>query len=89
MDNVLFLLGDFPVTRAQAAIGAVIVLALLLVVVLVGVMRASAQRASEAAGQLAEQLRAGFLDQLADRDARIQALDHQVRVERERGADLL
>ncbi|MFK4810748.1 DNA recombination protein RmuC [Devosia sp. ZW T5_3] len=89
MDNVLFLVGDFPVTQAQAAIGAVIMLALLVFVMLVAVMRASAQRASEAAGQLAEQLRTGFLDQLADRDARIQALDHQVRVERERGVDLL
>ena len=88
MDNVLFILGDFPVTQGQAAIGAVIVLALVAIAILIGVMGAGARKAADSARQMADQLRAGLLAQLADRDARIQALDHQVRVEREKGSDL-
>jgi DNA recombination protein RmuC len=89
MDTLLFTIGDVPVTTAQAAIGAAAVVALLIVILLLGAMRASARRAEEAGQLAAEQLRTSFLEQLADRDARIQGLDHQVRVERERGVDLL
>lgn len=89
MDTLLFTIGDVPVTTAQAAIGAAALIALLIVILLLGAMRASARRAEEAGQLAAEQLRTSFLEQLADRDARIQGLDHQVRVERERGVDLL
>ncbi|WP_332698803.1 DNA recombination protein RmuC [Devosia sp.] len=89
MDNVLFIIGDFPVTLAMALVGGVALVALLLVVVTIAVMSASASRAAEAGAQLVAQLREGFLAQLGERDRRIQELDHQVRVERERGVDLL
>lgn len=89
MDTLLFTIGDVPVTTAQAVIGAAALVALLIVILLLGAMRASARRAEEAGQLAAEQLRTSFLEQLADRDARIQGLDHQVRVERERGVDLL
>ncbi|WP_332688987.1 DNA recombination protein RmuC [Devosia sp.] len=89
MDNVLFVIGDFPVTQAMALVGGVALVALLLVVVTIAVMSASASRAAEAGAQLVAQLREGFLAQLGERDRRIQELDHQVRVERERGVDLL
>jgi DNA recombination protein RmuC len=87
MDNVLFVIGDFPVTQAMALIGGVTLAAVLLVVVTIAVMRASASRAAEAGAQLVAQLREGFVAQLGERDRRIQELDHQVRVERERGSE--
>lgn len=87
MDNVLFVIGDFPVTQAMALIGGATLAAVLLVVVTIAVMRASASRAAEAGAQLVAQLREGFVAQLGERDRRIQELDHQVRVERERGSE--
>lgn len=89
MDTLLFTIGEVPVTTAQAAIGAAVLVALLLLGLLLSAMRVSARRVEEAGRLAAEQLRMSFLEQLADRDARIQALDHQVRVERERGVDQL
>jgi DNA recombination protein RmuC len=87
MDNVLFDLGSFSVTVAQAAIGGVVLLAVIAVAVVTIVMRGNAMRAAEAGAQLAEQLRESFTTQLGERDRRIQDLDHQVRVERERGGE--
>ena len=89
MENVLFLLGDYPVTQLQAVIGAGVLAGLLLVAILIASMRANARRAAEAAAQMAEQVRTSFTNQIVERDRRIQELDHQVRVERERGTDLL
>ncbi|QDZ13000.1 DNA recombination protein RmuC [Devosia ginsengisoli] len=89
MDSVLFVLGDFPVTLAQVSIGGVALAGLLLLGVTIAIMRASARRTVEAGAELADQLQAGLVAQIGERDRRIQDLDHQVRVERERGADLL
>src|SRR3546814_31739 len=89
MDSVLFVLGDFPVTLAQASIGGVALAGLLLLGVTIAIMRASARRTVEAGAELADQLQAGLVAQIGERDRRIQDLDHQVRAERERGADLL
>ena len=89
MDTILFSIADYPVTLAVALIGSVVLVALLLVVVTIAVMSSSASRSAEASAQLADQLREGFATQLGERDRRIQELDHQVRVERERGSDLL
>ncbi|HEY8576081.1 MAG TPA: DNA recombination protein RmuC [Devosia sp.] len=87
MDTVVFAIAGFPVTLAMAlaAAGATIAVgALVAVIILSG---SSARRAAEAGEQLVGQLRESFATQLADRDRRIGELDHQVRVERERGAD--
>lgn len=89
MENVLFILGDYPVTQLQAVIGGGVLVGLALVIVLIASMRGNARRATEAAAQMAEQVRTGFTSQIAERDRRIAELDHQVRVERDRGADLL
>ena len=53
MDNVLFVLGDFPVTLATAMAAGVALMALLLVIGLVATMRASRIRAEEAQAALA------------------------------------
>jgi DNA recombination protein RmuC len=87
MDSVLFVIGDFPVTLAQAVIAGVALAGLLVVGVTIAVMRAGARQSVAAATQLAEQLRSNFTTQLGERDRRIQELDHQVRVERERGGE--
>lgn len=87
MDSVLLVIGDFPITIAQASIAGVALAGLLLVAATIAVMRTSARRTAEASAQLAEQLRAGLVAQLAERDRRIGELDHQVRVERERGSE--
>lgn len=89
MDNVLFILADYPVTQAQALIGGLLLAATLVIVVIVLVMRNAARRAAEAAAALTAQLRSGLESQMAERDQRIRDLDHQLRVEREKGADLL
>ena len=87
MDDVLFVIGSFPVTIAQASIAGVALAGLLLVGFTIATMRSAAARTAEASAQLAEQMRAGLVAQLGERDRRIQELDHQVRVERERGAE--
>ena len=89
MDSILFVIGGFPLTIAQASIAGVVLRALVVVGITVAVMRANAQRSAEAGAALLEQLREGFAAQLGERERRIQELDHQVRVERERGAEAL
>lgn len=87
MDSVLLVIGDFPVTLAQASLAGLALASLVLVVVSIAVMRAGARQTAAAGAQLTEQLKAGFAEQIEERDRRIQALDHQVRVERERGTE--
>ncbi len=87
MDNVIFDLGSFSITLAQGTIGGVVLLAAVAVTLVTIVMRGNAMQAAEVGAQLAEQLRESFTAQLAERDRRIQDLDHQVRVERERGGE--
>ena len=89
MDTVIFMLGDWPITNAMAALLGALVLVLMIGAVMIGAMRASAARAETAAGQAAEQLRANFLAQIGERDSRIHELDHQLAQERERGEELL
>ena len=89
MDNVIFSIGDWPVTQQHAIIIGTALLALLVVGSLIGAMRASAGRAEAAAQQATDQLRANFQSQIAERDSRIRDLDQQVHKERERGMDLL
>ncbi|MHA6689918.1 DNA recombination protein RmuC [Devosia sp. A449] len=86
---MVFFIGDYAVTLGQALIAGVALAGLVLVGATIAVMRAGAAQTAEASAQLAEQLQTGFATQLGERDRRIQELDHQVRVERERGADLL
>jgi DNA recombination protein RmuC len=85
MENVLFEIAGFPVTVAMGAIGVVALAALLVAIVTVIQSSAGAERAAAAGTQLLAQAREGFAAQLSERDRRIQELDHQVRVERERG----
>jgi DNA recombination protein RmuC len=87
MDNVLFVIGGFPVSLGMALLLGAALIAAMLVVVTMAIMSGAATRAADAGAQLVEQLREGFVAQLAERDRRIQELDHQVRVERERGSE--
>lgn len=89
MDNMLFSIADYPVTLALALIGGVVLVAALLLVGTIVVMRGNARRTAETGARFAEQLREGLALQLGERDRRIQELDHQVRVERDRGAEQL
>ena len=89
MDTALFTLGTFPVTYSVALIAAVVVALAIMFTLLVSAMRASTRRVEVLAEQAAEQLKSSFLAQIAERDVRINELDHQVMLERERGADLL
>ncbi len=89
METVLFTLGDYPLTLGYAIAAGVGLIGLLLVIVLIATMRAGAIRADEMAKAAADQLRASFMTQIAERDSRIDQLDRQVYQERERGGDLL
>lgn len=88
LDTVLFILGDLPVTLAMALAGGGLLL-LGLVVALVLWARSSAARADAAAREAADSLKAGFLEQIATRDARIRDLEAQVERDRDRATDLL
>ena len=89
MDTALFTLSTFSVTYSVALIAAAIAALAIMFALLVSAMRASTRRVEVLAEQAAEQLKSSFLAQIAERDARINELDHQVMLERERGADLL
>jgi DNA recombination protein RmuC len=89
MDIVLFALGDFPVTVPVAASACVLAGLVIVLFVLVGAMRASTERVEILAQQAAEQLKASFLAQIAERDTRIRELDLELSSERERSAELL
>ena len=89
MDDVLFVLGDFPVTQQAALLGGITLAALLAAGLLIVAMRASGRRAEMAAQQASEELRANFQAQIAERDNRIRELDMQGQRERERASDLL
>lgn len=86
---MLFEIAGYPVTLALTLIGGVAALALLLIVVTLVVTSGNAKRTAETGELLVAQLRESFMAQLGERDRRIQELDHQVRVERDRGSDLL
>lgn len=89
METVLFTLGDISVTYALAGLVAAALIVLGAMVLLVSVVSNNARHVEALSQQASDQLKAGFLTQLAERDSRIRELDHQVRVERDRGADLL
>jgi DNA recombination protein RmuC len=89
MDRVLFIVGDFPVNAAAAATASAVLAVVIVLLVLVSAIRANTRRVAMLAEQAAEQLKAGFLAQIAERDNRIHELDQQVANERERGAELL
>ncbi len=89
MDNVLFVLGDFPVTQQAAILGGAALAALLVAGLLIASIRASGRRAEIAAQQASEDLRANFQTQIAERDSRIRELEQQGQRERERTGDLI
>jgi DNA recombination protein RmuC len=87
MNSVLFELAGFPVTGLLAVLGVVALIAVVFAVATLLQARSASERAAEAGRLLLAEARDGFATQLAERDRRIGELDHQVRVERERGAD--
>ena len=89
MDTQLFMLGDWPITTATAALAAGLLLALGLGIAVISTMRASAARAEAAAQQASDQLRSNFQAQIAERDRRIEELVRQIQQERQRGEGLL
>lgn len=89
MESVFFTLGDVPVTLGILVAAGIATVAVLVVIVLIAALRAGSYRDAEAARSAAEALRANFLQQLAERDGRIQDLDAQLWKQREANADLL
>lgn len=89
MQEVLFEIGGYAVTVAVAAMGLAGLAAITVVVMTLVLAGANARRAAEAGTLLLAEVREGFAAQLAERDRRIQELDHQLRVERDRGAEQL
>ncbi len=78
MDTVLFIVGDMPVTLGLTLAAGGVLVALALLVALIAALRAGTHQASEAAEAAAEALKANFVQQLAERDARILELDGQL-----------
>ncbi len=89
MDKVLFVVADYAVTQEMALYGAAALVAVLLVALVVRQYRLRHEAALEAAAAAAEQLRANFTQQLADRDGRIRDLDRSLAHERQRAEQLV
>ncbi|KQN76917.1 DNA recombination protein RmuC [Devosia sp. Leaf64] len=88
-DTILFMAGSVPVTLGLALAIGFLLLVGLAFVLLVGNARANAERAEDAAREASDNLKASFLEQIAQRDMRIRDLDLALARERERAADLL
>ena len=89
LDTILFMAGSVPVTLGLALVAGIVVLLATGVFLLVGAARANAQRADELAREASENLRASFLEQIAQRDMRIRDADLTLVRERERAGELL
>ena len=89
LDTILFVIGDLPVTLGLALVVGIVVLLATGVFLLVGSARANAQRADEVAREASENLKASFLEQIAQRDMRIRDLDLGLVRERERAGELI
>jgi len=87
MDTMLFEIAGYPVSVLVAIVGVVALAAILVAVVTLVQSRAAADQAEQAGRSLLAEAREGFASQLGERDRRIAELDHQVRVERERGSE--
>jgi len=87
MDTMLFEIAGYPVSVLVAIVGVVALAAVLVAVVTLVQSRAAADQAEQAGRSLLAEAREGFASQLGERDRRIAELDHQVRVERERGSE--
>lgn len=87
MDTMLFEIAGYPVSVLVAIIGVVALAAVMVAVVTLVQSRAAADQAEQAGRSLLTEAREGFASQLGERDRRIAELDHQVRVERERGSE--
>lgn len=89
LDTILFMAGSVPVTLGLSLVVGIVVLLAIGVFLLVGSARANAERADEVAREASENLKASFLEQIAQRDTRIRELDLSLARERERASDLL
>ncbi|MBO9589401.1 DNA recombination protein RmuC [Devosia sp.] len=89
LDTILFMAGSVPVTLGLALVVGIVVLLATGVFLLVGSARANAQRADEVAREASENLKASFLEQIAQRDMRIRDLDLGIARERERSGELI
>ncbi len=77
MDTYLFSMGGYEVTAGVATIGGAALTLVLIVLVMVALRRDRA-RIVEMADRAADGLRASFIQQVADRDARIRALEQRL-----------
>ena len=89
LDTILFVIGDLPVSLGLALVVGIVVLLATGVFLLVGSARANALRADEVAREASENLKASFLEQIAQRDMRIRDLDLNLVRERERAGELI
>ncbi len=83
MNEIIFTLGDWPVTVATALLAGGGLALVLLVALLVAVLRGNSRKAEEAAQTAMDGLRANFNQQIAERDTRIRELETQLNQQRE------
>lgn len=89
LETVLFTAGSLPVTLGLAFAMGVLVLLASGVFLVIGSARANAERAEAAAREASESLKASFLEQIAQRDARLRDGELTLLRERERAAELI
>lgn len=89
LDTSLFVLGDLPISVGMVLAAGLGLLFFVMIWMLVAWAQGNAARASSAAQDASDNLKAGFAELIAQRDLRIHALDLELGRERERSADII
>jgi DNA recombination protein RmuC len=89
MNQTLFEIAGEPISLLSAVLMASVLALLLIFGLLLRGARNASRLAAEAAAGLLQQAKENTAALLAERDSRLQQLDHQLRAERQRSADLL
>jgi len=89
LNTSLFVLGDLPISVGMALAAGLGLLFFVMIWMLVAWAQGNAARASSAAQDASDNLKAGFAELIAQRDLRIRELDLELGRERERSADII
>lgn len=88
METVIFTLGGTPITYGLAALAGLVLVLLLLAGLLIIVLRGNSGRVEEAARLATDGLRTNFLQQISERDIRLQTLETRLSQQLESNAQL-
>lgn len=89
LERIVFVVGELPVSLAMVLAAAGLVLVAIIIGLLIASARRNARRAEDAAREASDVMRAGLVEQIAQRDIRIGELERQIERDREKALDQL